>query len=115
VVARLVKNFLVMSMEWCQNPDIGLPAPDAVIFLDLSQDEAEQRGGYVCVSTTCLFVFRWFVSKTCVVPHNDISNIWGCLCLIIIFVWVFCVLSLYFYSYGGERYETRELQAISLR
>lgn len=35
----------VMSMEWCQGPDIGLPAPDAVIFLDLSQDEAEKRGG----------------------------------------------------------------------
>jgi dTMP kinase len=37
----------VMSMEWCQSPDIGLPAPDAVIFLDLSQEEAELRGGYV--------------------------------------------------------------------
>ena len=36
----------VMSMEWCQNPDVGLPAPDAVIFLDLSQEEAEKRGGY---------------------------------------------------------------------
>jgi dTMP kinase len=34
-----------LSFEWCQSPDIGLPAPDAVIFLDLSQEEAEQRGG----------------------------------------------------------------------
>ena len=34
-----------LSLEWCQHPDVGLPAPDAVIFLDLSQEEAEQRGG----------------------------------------------------------------------
>jgi len=36
----------LLSLEWCQNPDRGLPAPDHVIFLDLSQDEAELRGGY---------------------------------------------------------------------
>jgi len=34
-----------LSLSWCQHPDMGLPAPDAVIFLDLSQEEAEQRGG----------------------------------------------------------------------
>jgi len=36
-----------LSLEWCQHPDMGLPAPDAVIFLDLTQEQAEQRGGYV--------------------------------------------------------------------
>jgi dTMP kinase len=36
-----------LTVEWCQSPDVGLPAPDAVIFLDLSQEEAEQRGGSV--------------------------------------------------------------------
>ena len=35
----------VMSVEWCQGPDVGLPAPDAVIFLDINQEEAEKRGG----------------------------------------------------------------------
>lgn len=35
-----------LSLEWCRQPDMGLPAPDCVIFLDLSQEEAEQRGGY---------------------------------------------------------------------
>lgn len=35
----------LLSLEWCQAPDRGLPAPDCVIFLDLSQEEAEQRGG----------------------------------------------------------------------
>lgn len=35
-----------LDLDWCIGPDVGLPAPDAVIFLDLSQDEAEKRGGY---------------------------------------------------------------------
>uniref|UniRef100_A0A6U3TMZ0 Thymidylate kinase n=1 Tax=Ditylum brightwellii TaxID=49249 RepID=A0A6U3TMZ0_9STRA len=36
----------ILSMDWCKGPDFGLPAPDAVLFLDLDQDEAEKRGGY---------------------------------------------------------------------
>eukprot|EP00536_Pseudo-nitzschia_multiseries_P002633 jgi/Psemu1/251860/estExt_Genewise1Plus.C_350097 len=40
------KPSLEKDLDWCRACDIGLPAPDAVIFLDLSQDEAEQRGGY---------------------------------------------------------------------
>lgn len=39
-----------LTIEWCKSPDVGLPAPDVVIFLDLSQEEAEQRGGYVMSS-----------------------------------------------------------------
>ena len=35
-----------LSLDWCKSCDIGLPAPDAVIFLDLTQDEAEKRGGF---------------------------------------------------------------------
>lgn len=35
-----------LSLEWCKSCDIGLPAPDAVIFLDLAQEEAEKRGGF---------------------------------------------------------------------
>ena len=34
-----------LTLDWCMSPDVGLPAPDAVIFLDLDQDEAEKRGG----------------------------------------------------------------------
>jgi len=34
-----------LSIDWCKAPDAGLPAPDTVIFLDLSQDESEKRGG----------------------------------------------------------------------
>ena len=36
----------LLPLDWCQAPDRGLPAPDCVIFLDLTQDEAEKRGGY---------------------------------------------------------------------
>jgi dTMP kinase len=35
-----------LPLDWCQAPDIGLPAPDCVIFLDLSPADAELRGGY---------------------------------------------------------------------
>ncbi|KAF5876200.1 uncharacterized protein Bfra_002602 [Botrytis fragariae] len=35
-----------LSLEWCKNPEIGLPMPDRVIFLDLEPEEAEKRGGY---------------------------------------------------------------------
>ena len=34
-----------LTLDWCMSCDVGLPAPDAVIFLDLDQDEAEKRGG----------------------------------------------------------------------
>ncbi len=34
-----------LTVDWCKAPDAGLPAPDAVIFLDLSQEESEKRGG----------------------------------------------------------------------
>ena len=29
-----------LTLDWCMGPDVGLPAPDAVIFLDLDQEEA---------------------------------------------------------------------------
>ena len=35
-----------LSLEWCKNPDRGLPAPDAVIYLDVTSDVARQRCCY---------------------------------------------------------------------
>ncbi|TRY63989.1 hypothetical protein TCAL_02077 [Tigriopus californicus] len=35
-----------MSMQWCKQPDRGLPRPDLVCFLDVSPDEAQKRGGF---------------------------------------------------------------------
>uniref|UniRef100_UPI0037E776C7 thymidylate kinase n=1 Tax=Semicossyphus pulcher TaxID=241346 RepID=UPI0037E776C7 len=34
------------SLEWCRNPDVGLPKPDLVMFLQLSLGEAALRGQY---------------------------------------------------------------------
>lgn len=36
-----------LSLEWCQQPDRGLPAPDVVIFFDISPEDIERRQGYV--------------------------------------------------------------------
>lgn len=35
----------LLSLDWCQAPDRGLPAPDLVIFLDMAPENAEARGG----------------------------------------------------------------------
>jgi dTMP kinase len=35
-----------LSLDWARAPDVGLPRPDVVVFLDLELEEAEKRGGY---------------------------------------------------------------------
>ncbi|OLL26346.1 Thymidylate kinase [Neolecta irregularis DAH-3] len=35
-----------LDFSWCRNPDVGLPRPDAVIFLDISEEVACTRAGY---------------------------------------------------------------------
>ena len=35
-----------LSLEWCRNSDRGLPKPDAVIFLDISVEDASKRGEF---------------------------------------------------------------------
>jgi len=35
-----------LPYDWCWAPDIGLPAPDIVLFLDVSPEVAKSRGGY---------------------------------------------------------------------
>ncbi|KAJ3352549.1 hypothetical protein GGF32_003651 [Allomyces javanicus] len=35
-----------LDLTWCQRPDVGLPAPDLVVYLDMPPDAAAQRGGY---------------------------------------------------------------------
>ena len=32
-----------MELEWCRQPEIGLPKPDAVLYLTLSAEEAAKR------------------------------------------------------------------------
>uniref|UniRef100_A0A2P2I1I2 Thymidylate kinase n=1 Tax=Hirondellea gigas TaxID=1518452 RepID=A0A2P2I1I2_9CRUS len=35
-----------LDFDWCRNSDAGLPLPDLVLFLQLSQEESRARGGY---------------------------------------------------------------------
>ncbi|XP_014380775.1 thymidylate kinase [Alligator sinensis] len=34
------------SLDWCKQPDVGLPKPDLILFLQLSMSEAAKRGGF---------------------------------------------------------------------
>ena len=34
-----------LSLDWCRAPDRGLPAPDCVLYLDLTPEQAAERGG----------------------------------------------------------------------
>lgn len=35
-----------LPYEWCRAPEVGLPAPDLTLFLDISPEVAATRGGY---------------------------------------------------------------------
>ncbi|KAL1806348.1 hypothetical protein ACET3Z_029416 [Daucus carota] len=35
-----------LNIEWCKAPDMGLLAPDLVLYLDISPEKASERGGY---------------------------------------------------------------------
>ncbi|KAJ1532458.1 hypothetical protein HK096_006680 [Nowakowskiella sp. JEL0078] len=35
-----------LPLDWCKNPDVGLPKPDVVIFMDVSPEEASKRSGF---------------------------------------------------------------------
>ncbi|GME60753.1 thymidylate kinase [Neofusicoccum parvum] len=35
-----------LSLDWARHPEVGLPRPDVVVFLDISPEKAAQRGGY---------------------------------------------------------------------
>ncbi|XP_038050788.1 thymidylate kinase-like [Patiria miniata] len=34
------------DLHWCKQPDVGLPKPDLVFFLDINLEEAEQRDDF---------------------------------------------------------------------
>lgn len=42
-VGFLLQNF---SLHWCKQPDVGLPKPDLVVFLQLRLAEAARRGEF---------------------------------------------------------------------
>lgn len=40
------KSYPLLDYAWCRTPDVGLPAPDVTIFLDVTADAQRARGGY---------------------------------------------------------------------
>ena len=40
------KNKEDLTLQWARMPEVGLPKPDLVVFLDISTDVAKARGGY---------------------------------------------------------------------
>lgn len=38
--------YLDMNLEWCKHPESGLPKPDLVFLLSLTQEEMEKRPGF---------------------------------------------------------------------
>lgn len=46
IVYSAAKNKPSLSLSWARAPDRGLPRPDKVVFLDLEEEQARQRGGW---------------------------------------------------------------------
>lgn len=46
IVYSAAKHQLTLSLSWARHPDVGLPRPDACLFLDISPEEAAKRGGF---------------------------------------------------------------------
>lgn len=45
-VYSAAKHNALLDLDWARAPDINLPAPDLVIFLDVSAQRAAERGGF---------------------------------------------------------------------
>lgn len=46
MVYSAAKHNPSLSLPWARAPEVGLPRPDLVVFLDLTEDEAKKRGGW---------------------------------------------------------------------
>ena len=46
MVYSAAKQNPTLSLTWARAPEVGLPRPDLVVFLDLTEDEAKKRGGW---------------------------------------------------------------------
>lgn len=46
MVYSAAKGNASLGLGWARAPEAGLPRPDAVLFLDLSEDKARERGGF---------------------------------------------------------------------
>lgn len=46
VAFSAAKGLPGLDVAWCAAPEVGLPKPDAVLFMTLSPEAAEARGGF---------------------------------------------------------------------
>lgn len=46
VVYSAAKQNPTLSLHWARAPEVGLPRPDMVLFLDLEEAKARERGGW---------------------------------------------------------------------
>ena len=46
IVYSAAKHNPTLSLSWARHPDVGLPRPDVCLFLELSPEEAAERGGF---------------------------------------------------------------------
>ncbi|POS87805.1 hypothetical protein EPUL_000270 [Erysiphe pulchra] len=46
IAYSVAKNDSSLTQEWASAPDIGLPCPDAIVFLDISPEEGQKRAGF---------------------------------------------------------------------
>ena len=46
IVYTAAKDKVNLTLQWCKAPDVGLPKPDLIIFLDIDLDAARGRGGF---------------------------------------------------------------------
>ena len=46
VVYSAAKEKDGLTLEWCKAPDVGLPKPDVILFLDIDAESARLRGGF---------------------------------------------------------------------
>ncbi|KAM0328855.1 hypothetical protein ACHAQA_005271 [Verticillium albo-atrum] len=46
IVYSAAKQNPSLSLHWARAPDLGLPRPDLVLFLDLDEETAKSRGGW---------------------------------------------------------------------
>lgn len=46
MVYSAAKGNPALSLSWARTPEVGLPRPDLVIFLDLDEEQAKKRGGW---------------------------------------------------------------------
>lgn len=48
LVYSVAKRNPALQLSWAKAPEIGLPRPDIMLFLDLNEETARARGGWGC-------------------------------------------------------------------